>query len=608
MKRTVSTAILAIATLLMPAFMSASNVIMQGNDGKYGVVDASGRWIIQPVYEYITYEEEFNLYKVTKSFNGDNTGLCDAAGRMIVPATYFSFNNIQTSSIVKFYGKSKPLDYVILVKSVGDALKRVLYSIKEQRELIPAQYNYIDFYNGFITGRRDHMNPKDLDCWDMEGNQILSGVDNFIAMDPEGGHQYIYFEKDGLKGVYDHAVRKIILAPRAYDFVGVTSDHKSFEVHTVDAAGERHRTYLDMKGKEIVPIAKYDWIDPVADNLYRVLKNGKYGLYANGKEIVKCQFDAISDFNDGVAQFTKDGEVRLIKNPLIGDAGPEIAELLSAATKKRKDGGPAISRYPAAESDVDSNLPKAKGTQQNMFAFIIANENYPDAPVPYALNDGRAFRKYCSESLGIPDKNITMLEDATYGTIIGAVEKLKSVADAYDGEASAIIYYAGHGFPDEKQQSAYLLPIDGNGSDIVSTGFSLTDFYKTLNSIKLKSSVVLLDACFSGTKREDDMLASSRGVAIKVKEEAPQGNMVVFSASQGDETAHQMEENRHGLFTYFLLKSIKELGPEASLGELTDYVTKQVKRQSVVINNKRQTPTVIPSASIGASWRDIRLH
>lgn len=103
------------------------------------------------------------------------------------------------------------------------------------------------------------------------------------------------------------------------------------------------------------------------------------------------------------------------------------------------------------------------------------------------------------------------------------------------------------------------------------------------------------------------MLAQSRGIAIKVKQDQPTGKMFVFSASQGDETAHQMEDKHHGLFTYFLLKGMQQLKNNITLGDLTDYVTKNVKRQSVVINNKKQTPTTIPSATIADNWRNIIL-
>ena len=277
-------------------------------------------------------------------------------------------------------------------------------------------------------------------------------------------------------------------------------------------------------------------------------------------------------------------------------------------SSEKKGKSHVVSRYPAPDSDVDKNIPVAKASDDNTFAFIIANENYADAPVPYSLNDGRMFKEYCQKALGVPEKNINLYEDATFGNIITAVEKMKSVADAYDGEASVIFYYAGHGFPDEKQNTAYLLPIDGNASDITTTGYSLAKLYQELGTLKLKSAVVFLDACFSGAKREDQMLSESRGVAIKVKDEAPQGNLLVFSAAQGDETAHQMEEKHHGLFTYYLLKELQAAGGDVDMGTLTDYVTKQVKRQSVVINKKKQTPTVIPSQALANDWRNMKLR
>jgi len=63
----------------------------------------------------------------------------------------------------------------------------------------------------------------------------------------------------------------------------------------------------------------------------------------------------------------------------------------------------------------------------------------------------------------------------------------------------------------------------------------------------------------------------------------------------------------HGLFTYFLLKKLQETQGNVTYAELSDYVNKQVKRQSVVINNKRQTPTVIPSVSMGENWKTKKL-
>ena len=178
--------------------------------------------------------------------------------------------------------------------------------------------------------------------------------------------------------------------------------------------------------------------------------------------------------------------------------------------------------------------------------------------------------------------------------------------DAYNGEAKVIFYYAGHGIPNETDKSAYLLPVDGYGSN-VETGYSLKELYAALSEHPAKSVTVFLDACFSGTKREGDMLASARGVAIKVSETAPKGNMVVFSAAQGDETAYPYKEKGHGMFTYYLLKKIQEAGSEVTLGELSEYVRDEVRKQSIVTNKKMQTPTVIVSPSIRGDWEELKL-
>ena len=117
--------------------------------------------------------------------------------------------------------------------------------------------------------------------------------------------------------------------------------------------------------------------------------------------------------------------------------------------------------------------------------------------------------------------------------------------------------------------------------------------------------IVILDACFSGTQRGENMLYSARGVALKAKKGIPTGNVVVLSAAQGDETAYPYSEQKHGLFTYYLLKKLKETKGECSLGELSQYVTSEVSKKSIIVNRKPQTPTV--SAPSNFNWINLTL-
>lgn len=257
-------------------------------------------------------------------------------------------------------------------------------------------------------------------------------------------------------------------------------------------------------------------------------------------------------------------------------------------------------------SDIDANIPQVSQDNNTTFALIIANENYQDVEkVSYAKSDGDVFNKYCLNTLGIPETNIKYIADATLNNIRRQLYWLKQVMDAYNGECNVIFYYAGHGIPDEKSGSAYLFPIDGYASDIT-TGYSLEKLYEDLSSKPAKSVVVLLDACFSGAKRDGGMLVSARGVAIKAKHAAPKGNMVVLSAAQGDETAYPYKEKGHGMFTYYFLKKLQETKGDITFGELADYVISEVKKQSIVVNGKMQTPLASPS-SVAIDWRNWKL-
>lgn len=258
-------------------------------------------------------------------------------------------------------------------------------------------------------------------------------------------------------------------------------------------------------------------------------------------------------------------------------------------------------------SDVDINIPINKNVNDKTFAIIIANENYQrEAQVMFARNDGGIFKKYCIQTLGLPEKNVHFVENATLNNIRGEINWVAGVANAYKGEANVIFYYAGHGIPDESSKAAYLLPVDGYGSD-VTTGYKLDDLYTKLGGLPAKNVTLFMDACFSGSQRSGQMLASARGVAIKIKEDVPQGNMVVFSAAKGDETAYPYNEKGHGLFTYFLLKKLQETKGSVTLGELSNYIATNVSQQSIVVNSKSQTPTVVPSVNMGDGWKSVML-
>lgn len=281
---------------------------------------------------------------------------------------------------------------------------------------------------------------------------------------------------------------------------------------------------------------------------------------------------------------------------IIQESAKPIAESSNTPT------APAVAEI--KESDVDTNIPINTVENSNTFAIVIANESYQDVvSVPNAIRDGEVFREYCNKTLGLPQNNIHFMKNATLNNIKRELSWIKKVAEAYNGEARIIVYYAGHGLPDEATKSAYLLPVDGTGSDIT-TCYSLSELYDVFSGIPTKQVVFFIDACFSGYQRGDTkMLVSARGIALKAKTGAPTGNMIVLSASQGDETANSYNEQHHGLFTYYLLKKLQETKGNVNLNELYAFIKNNVIKKSLVANHKQQTPSINPSLSLGENWK-----
>lgn len=258
-------------------------------------------------------------------------------------------------------------------------------------------------------------------------------------------------------------------------------------------------------------------------------------------------------------------------------------------------------------SDVDINIPVVTTNQgANTFCVIIANEKYEDVPeVDYAARDGEVFKEYCMKTLGIPEKQIKTFIDASYTDIKRALNWMEQIANATGGNSRMILYYAGHGMPNEKDKTAYLIPVDGFPKD-VTTCFKLSELYSRLGKIKTQNVTVFLDACFSGVKRGNGQaLVAARGIAIKPKAETLSGNIVVFTATSDDETALSYKEKRHGMFTYFLLSKLKETKGQISFGDLYNAVSSEVKKNSILENDKLQTPSVNVSTGMINKWKSL---
>ena len=172
------------------------------------------------------------------------------------------------------------------------------------------------------------------------------------------------------------------------------------------------------------------------------------------------------------------------------------------------------------------------------------------------------------------------------------------LAQAYGPEPELFFYYAGHGLPHPATNESYLLPIDLTVNDI-DLALKLDDVYLSL------SEYPSLDCCFSGGARNKEIV-QARGVKIVPKINPVSGNRVVFAASSGNQTAHALLQMKHGMYTYYFLKKLKEKKGNVTMGEMQNYLKKGVSVQSILLNNKPQYPQILVSPQVNEAWQSWR--
>ena len=282
---------------------------------------------------------------------------------------------------------------------------------------------------------------------------------------------------------------------------------------------------------------------------------------------------------------------------------------------------------------IDYNIPKvAENSNEKTYVLVIANERYgaPLPDVPYAYNDGEVMTQYCIRTLGIPARQVKIIEDATVKQIkTEGVNWMRDISVSQKGDCSFIIYYAGHGFTDY-DYNPYLAPAGINyskikafknrkeidtdtrmsGSDVkrlLNQCLSLDTLYSWFNRIQYKSITVILDASFDGNQRHGEPLVNIKHSSKKSRGMRIRSDIVMMSAAAFNKTAYAFDEQHHGFFTYFILKELKKCKGDINYYDLYNSVDYELQKESA-LQGKLQEPTVTAGGKLKETWGKLRLR
>lgn len=260
---------------------------------------------------------------------------------------------------------------------------------------------------------------------------------------------------------------------------------------------------------------------------------------------------------------------------------------------------PAPPAEPVVNSDVDR--PGYKNPENpDRFALVIGIGRYKSLPeAKFAVRDAETMREHLI-ALGYPRRNVITLTGDN-ATRTGMQKYLEEWLPRNVGpQASVFFYYSGHGAPDPKSGEAFLVPWDGDAQFLQSTAYPLTQLYSSLGKLKAKHVLVALDSCFSGAGGRSVLANGARPLVTKVDVGVvPQGRLTVFSAASGDEITGTLDDQGHGMFTYFFLKglSAKQDGGAVTAQGLFDYLKPHVQDEARR-QNREQTPLLLGSKEI----------
>ena len=224
----------------------------------------------------------------------------------------------------------------------------------------------------------------------------------------------------------------------------------------------------------------------------------------------------------------------------------------------------------------------------NALALIVGISSYENtkAKAIYADKDALVFKDYASEKLGISENRIKLLlnEEADFGDVLLTARNWLR-RSAKQNQSDIYIFFAGHGLASQDGKNMYLLPFDGRPELLDKTALLRVELFSEIKKAKPKSVTVFLDTCYSGGARNEEMLIAGRPIVIRAKEQSIPNDFTLFSAASNEQISKPLEEAKHGMFSYFLMKAMEgdadtNADNKITARELHAYVEQNVVQQS----------------------------
>lgn len=218
---------------------------------------------------------------------------------------------------------------------------------------------------------------------------------------------------------------------------------------------------------------------------------------------------------------------------------------------------------------------QAHAEEEQRIALVIGNGDYKVAPLRNPANDANLMAATLTE-LGF---EVSLHTDMDRRGMRRAIADFGKSLEEAQGNAVALIYYAGHGV--QINGANYLIPVDAEIFAEVDIEIEGIDASKMLNTMAWSDSrmnIVILDAC-----RNNPFVVSSRSSAGGLaRMDAPTGTLLAYSTGPG--MVAEDGTGRNSPYTQALARAMKQPGQKV------EDVFKRVRVSVLDRTNDRQVP------------------
>lgn len=205
----------------------------------------------------------------------------------------------------------------------------------------------------------------------------------------------------------------------------------------------------------------------------------------------------------------------------------------------------------AISNPVRVNLKQAAAAApaHRYYALLIAVEEYADpaiASLSEPLKDASKLREVLKSKYTFEDKDITILKNPTFEEINVTFDELSKRIGPTD---FLLIFYAGHGYFDEKTNIGYWLPSDAQEKNRAKW-FRNSALVENIGAINSKHTLLIADACFSGGIFKTRAPFNNASVDI--------GNMMKRASRKAMTSGSLTTVPDKSVFMKYLLKTLEE--------------------------------------------------